>query len=118
MPEQTLSPRWAPALRSLCLAGVLAAGAPWACGEVPKLYEGADLTQGAKLIADNRCDACHQKQVGGDGSAMYRPGTRISTLGALRGMVEACNMQLNLGLFPDEVNSVAAVLNRDHYRLK
>ena len=49
---------------------------------------------------------------------MYRPGTRISTLGALRGMVEACNMQLNLGLFPDEVNSVAAVLNRDHYRLK
>ena len=122
MPEQTLSPRWAPALRSLCLAGVLAgvlaAAAPWACGEVPKLYEGADLAQGAKLIADNRCDACHQKQVGGDGSAMYRPGTRISTLGALRGMVEACNMQLNLGLFPDEVNSVAAVLNRDHYRLK
>jgi hypothetical protein len=32
--------------------------------------------------------------------------------------VEACNMQLNLGLFPEEVNSVAAVLNRDHYRLK
>ena len=61
MPEQTLSPRWAPALRSLCLAGVLAAAAPWACGEVPKLYEGADLAQGAKLIADNRCDACHQK---------------------------------------------------------
>lgn len=106
------------AVRGLCLAVALAAGAPWACAEVPKLYEGADLTQGAKLIADNRCDACHQKQVGGDGSAMYRPGTRISTLGALRGMVEACNMQLNLGLFPDEVNSVAAVLNRDHYRLK
>ena len=118
MTKQKLFPHLTHAVRGLCLAGALAAGAPWACAEVPKLYEGADLTQGAKLIADNRCDACHQKQVGGDGSAMYRPGARISTLGALRGMVEACNMQLNLGLFPDEVNSVAAVLNRDHYRLK
>jgi len=31
--------------------------------------------------------------------------------------VEQCNTELNLGLFPDEVNSVAAVLNRDHYKL-
>jgi hypothetical protein len=118
MTKRTLPPNVAHAVRGLCVAGALAVGTPWAYGEVPKLYEGADLAQGVKLIADNRCDACHQKQVGGDGSAIYRPGTRISTLGALRGMVEACNMQLNLGLFPEEVNSVAAVLNRDHYRLK
>jgi hypothetical protein len=25
---------------------------------------------------------------------------------------------LNLGLFPEEVTSVAAVLNRDHYKFK
>jgi len=31
-------------------------------------------------------------------------------------MVEQCNTELNLGLFPEEVTSVAAVLNRDHYR--
>lgn len=99
----------------MALAGALATGT---YAQVPKLYEGADLAQGVQLIAEHRCDACHQKKVGGDGSAIYRPGERISTLGALRGMVEACNMQLNLGLFPDEVNSVAAVLNRDHYRLK
>ena len=118
MTMRTLSLKLAPARHKPRRAGALAAGAPWAHGEVPKLYEGADLTLGAKLIAENRCDACHQKKVGGNGSAIYRPGERISTLGALRGMVEACNMQLNLGLFPDEVNSVAAVLNRDHYRLK
>jgi hypothetical protein len=86
--------------------------------QIPLLYAGADLVHGEKLIAENQCTACHQKRVGGDGSAMYRPGERVSTLGALRGMVEACNMQLNLGLFPDEVTSIAAVLNRDHYRLK
>ena len=86
--------------------------------QVPALYEGADLALGEKLIADNKCTACHQRRVGGDGSARYRPGERVTTLGALRGMVEACNMQLNLGLFPEEVTSIAAVLNRDHYRLK
>jgi hypothetical protein len=36
----------------------------------------------------------------------------------LRGMVEQCNTELNLGLFPEEVTAVSAVLNRDHYRFK
>lgn len=85
---------------------------------VPALYAGADLKQGEKLIADNKCTACHQTKVGGNGSAIYKPAGRINTLGLLRGMVEQCNTELNLGLFPDEVNSIAAVLNRDHYRLK
>ena len=85
---------------------------------IPQLYAGADLKLGEKLIADNKCTACHQKKVGGDGSAIYRPQGRINTLGLLRGMVEQCNTELGLGLFPEEVNSIAAVLNRDHYRLK
>lgn len=83
--------------------------------DVPPLYQGADLAQGQQLIAEHQCSACHQKKVGGDGSAIYRPTGRISTLAALRGMVEQCNTELNLGLFPEETNSVAAVLNRDHY---
>jgi hypothetical protein len=31
-------------------------------------------------------------------------------------MVELCNTELNLAMFPEEVTSVAAVLERDHYR--
>jgi hypothetical protein len=89
-----------------------------AFGQVHSLYEGADLAVGAKLIAEGKCDACHQRTVGGDGSAIYRPKGRINTPGALRGMVEYCSTQLNLGYFPEEVNSIAAVLNRDHYRFK
>jgi hypothetical protein len=49
---------------------------------------------------------------------MYRPKGRINTPGALRGMVEYCSTLLNLGFFPEDVNSIAAVLNRDHYRFK
>jgi hypothetical protein len=31
-------------------------------------------------------------------------------------MVDMCSNELNLGLFPEEVTAVAAVLQRDHYR--
>jgi hypothetical protein len=103
---------------SLIACACLAIAAAVLAQPVPALFAGADLKQGEKLIADNKCVACHKEKVGGDGSAIYKPSGRINTLGLLRGMVEQCNTQLNLGLFPDEVNSIAAVLNRDYYRLK
>jgi len=86
--------------------------------DVPALYKGADLKLGEQLIADNQCDACHIRNVGGDGKAIYRPAGRVNSLGLLRGQVEACNTTLNLGFFPEEVTSVAAVLNRDYYHIK
>jgi cytochrome c553 len=83
--------------------------------QVPSLFHGADLKLGEKLIAQNKCAACHQQKTGGDGSPIYRPAGRINSPAALNSMVEQCNTQLNLGLFPEEVTAVAAVLNRDHY---
>jgi len=41
---------------------------------------------------------------------------RIQNAGCCGGMVDYCSTELNLGLFPEEVSAVAAVLNRDHYR--
>ena len=84
----------------------------------PAIFQDADIPLGQKLIADNNCVACHVNKVGGDGSAIYKPLGRINSAAFLRGMVEQCNTELNLGLFPEEVNSVAAVLNRDHYKFK
>ena len=84
----------------------------------PAIFVGADLQLGTQLIADNQCVACHQRKFGGDGSAIYQSSGRITTPGALRGMIEQCNMELNLALFPEEVTAISAVLNRDHYRFK
>lgn len=99
---------------------VLAAAA--LCGPVgaqtPAIFKDADIALGEKLIAEHKCAACHATKVGGDGSAIYKPAGRINTAGFLRGMVEQCNSTLNLGLFPEEVNAVAAVINRDHYKFK
>ena len=89
-----------------------------AAQSVPEIFRGADLALGERLIQEHRCAACHMGKVGGDGSSIYRPAGRINSPGVLRGMVEQCNTQMNLGLFPEEVSAVAAVLNRDHYRFK
>lgn len=80
------------------------------------IFKDADLPLGEKLIKEHACSACHIRKVRGDGSAIYRPAGRINTPGALRGMVDLCSTELNLGLFPEEVTAVAAVLQRDHYR--
>ncbi|MDH4050456.1 MAG: hypothetical protein OEU93_02685 [Rubrivivax sp.] len=99
---------------ALALAAGLASAGSLAAP--PSIFEGADLALGEKLIAEHGCNACHVRKVGGDGSAIYRPQGRINSPGALRGMVEYCNTELNLGLFPEETTAVAAVLQRDHYR--
>lgn len=101
------------------LALVVALATPVAgIAQAGGIFKDADLALGQKLITEHRCDACHIRRVGGDGSAIYRPQGRINTPGLLRGMVEYCNTDLGLALFPDEVTAIAAVLNRDHYRFR
>ncbi len=84
----------------------------------PAIFKEADYKLGETLIADGKCVACHVSKVGGNGSAIYKPQGRINNASLLRGMVEQCNTELNLGMFPEDVTSVAAVLNRDHYKFK
>ena len=82
------------------------------------LFKDADLKAGEKLIAENQCNECHIRRVGGNGSAIYNPKGRINTAGALRGMVEYCNTELNLGFFPEDTHAVAAVLNKQHSKFR
>lgn len=98
------------------LLALVFSGAAFAQGA--EIFKGADLALGEKLIAEHKCAQCHASKVGGDGSAMYKPQGKFNNSGLLRGMVEMCNTQMNLGLFPEEVTAVAAVLNRDHYKFK
>ena len=53
-----------------------------------------------------------------ENASIYRPAGRVNTAGALITMVERCNTEMGLGMFPEDVTAVAAVLNRDHYRFK
>lgn len=101
------------------LTVLLAAALPaLAAAQGAEIFQGADLALGERLMKEHKCQQCHATKFGGDGSAVYRPGERVTTAGLLRGMVEQCNTELGLGLFPEEVTAVAAVLQRDHYRFK
>jgi hypothetical protein len=105
-------------MRKKCLTFLLSCIAATAWAQVPHIFHGADLKLGEKLIAENQCSSCHMRRVGGDGSAIYKPKGRVNAPGVLRGMVEQCNTELNLGFFPEEATAVAAVLNRDFYKFK
>ena len=83
----------------------------------PATFRGADHALGRELIARHACAACHQRKAGGDGNAVYRPEGRIRTPESLVSMVERCSTELSLGLFPEEVVAIAAVLNSDFYRI-
>jgi hypothetical protein len=103
--------RLAGLLTALALCGVASAN-----GQSPTEFRGADLALGERLIREHRCSECHARRVGGDGNAIYRPKGRISRPTALLSMVEMCNTELKLQLFPEDVQAIAAVLQRDHYR--
>jgi hypothetical protein len=102
--------------RMFATLALLACG--MAYGQQHPLFKDADLKLGEKLIEENKCTACHIRNVGGDGSDIYNPKGRINTAGLLRGMVDYCSTQLNLGFFPEDTTAVAAVLNKQHYKFK
>jgi len=111
----------APIARRMRLAALALAGmAPmaWCQAAGPAEFQGADLALGERLIKEHQCSECHVRRVGGDGSSIYRPAGRISRPAALLSMVEVCNTELRLQMFPEDVAAIAAVLNRDHYRFK
>ena len=100
----------------LFAALALCAGAVFA--QEASIFVGADKALGKQLMEEKKCAVCHTAKFGGDGSAIYRPGERIKTAGALRGMVEQCNTEMSMGLFPDEVTAISAVLNQRHYQFR
>lgn len=104
-------------MKKLCFL-ILLACASLANAQQHALFKDADAKMGEKLIAENQCNECHTRRVGGDGSSIYNPKGRINTAGALRGMVEYCNTELNLGFFPEDTTAVAAALNKRHYKFK
>ena len=84
----------------------------------PALFQGADIALGQQLLKTHRCHECHAQRVGGDGNAIYRPQGRINTPALLRSMVDRCDAELGLQLFPEDVLAIAAALNREHYRFR
>lgn len=78
----------------------------------------ADIANGQRLH-DERCTACHIKQVGGDGSKIYlRSDHKIRSPKALEQQVAACNHMNQSGFSPAEEKDVIAYLAQHFYKFK
>jgi len=74
--------------------------------------------EGRKLVESGKCEACHQDKVYGPVGTIYlRKDRKVTTWPKLKAQVAACNSELNLGLFPEDEEHIAAYLNATWYKL-
>jgi hypothetical protein len=79
--------------------------------------QASDPAEGKKLVDEKKCEICHNNLTMGDAKAVYlRKDRKVTTMAKLKAQVAACNTQLNLGLFPDDEDHIAAYLNQSYYK--
>ena len=77
-----------------------------------------NAAEGRKLVDTHKCETCHQDKVYGQVGTIYlRKDRKVTSWGKLKSQVAACNSMLNIGLFPEEEESIAAHLNEAYYKL-
>lgn len=77
-----------------------------------------DAAEGNKLVQTHKCENCHQDKVYGPAGTIYlRKDRKVTTWAKLKSQVAACNSMLNIGLFPEEEEGIAAFLNQAYYKL-
>ena len=75
-----------------------------------------DANEGRKIVAEKHCDDCHANKTLGDAKSVYlRKDRKVTSLEKLKAQVALCNSELNLQMFPDEEENVAAFLDREYY---
>jgi mono/diheme cytochrome c family protein len=76
--------------------------------------------ENGKQIDQQKCYACHAKKTGfGNGDMIYtRSDSKVNSIAKLKTMVERCNTELRLDLFPEDEADVAAYLNKQFYKFK
>jgi len=81
--------------------------APFAAGKPPA----------GKEIVDRDCVSCHAQLFAGDADQIYRRAERrVKTPAQLIAQVQACNVNLGKGYFPEEEEHIAAYLNLEFYK--
>jgi cytochrome c5 len=83
----------------------------------PAVLAAANSAEGRKLVQAHKCETCHQDKVYGPTGTIYqRKDRKVTSWAKLRAQVAGCNSMLNIGLFPDEEEHIAAYLNETYYK--
>ena len=76
-----------------------------------------DGAEGARLVQQHKCEACHESKVYGPPGSIYtRKDRKVTSWEKLKAQVAGCNTMLNIGLFPDDEEHVAKYLNDTWYK--
>ena len=80
-------------------------------------HAAGDPAEGRKLVAEHKCEICHNNKTLGDAKAVYlRKDRKVTSLEKLRAQVALCNSELSLKLFPDDEEHIVAYLNSTYYK--
>jgi hypothetical protein len=80
-------------------------------------WPSGDAAEGAKLVAEHKCETCHHNKTMGDAKAIYlRKDRKVTTIEKLKAQVALCNSELGLKLFPDDEEHIVAHLNGTYYK--
>ncbi len=80
-------------------------------------FAAGDPTEGGKLVAQHHCETCHHNKTLGDAKAIYlRKDRKVTSVEKLQAQVALCNSQLDLKLFPEDEEHIAAYLNATYYK--
>ena len=73
--------------------------------------------EGRKLVEEKKCEVCHHNKTYGDAKAIYlRKDRKVTSMAKLKAQIAACNSELNLQLFPDDEEHIAAFLDQAYYK--
>jgi len=98
----------------ILIAGLFLAGAARA-----DPFPNADSKAGKKYFDEAKCNACHASIMGGDGNRIFtRPERRIGDAQQLLKMVRFCVDRTGAGVLPEDIEHIAAYLNREFYKFK
>lgn len=109
-------------LAAVSAAGLVAVGLFAAASRLQVRAGEADppsVEVGRRLLAENNCDgACHRARANdADPTAIYRRADRrVQAREELERQVAFCVSRLGSMIFSEEIGSVAAALDHDHYR--
>lgn len=80
-------------------------------------FAAGDSAEGRKLVAEKKCETCHNNKTQGDAKAVYlRKDRKVTSLPKLKAQVALCNSELNLGLFPEDEEHIVSFLDQTYYK--
>jgi cytochrome c5 len=88
-----------------------------AFAQTPPVPFASASPQEGRTIVDRDCVGCHAQMFAGDADLIYkRSDRRVKTPAQLLAQVQACNVNLGKGYFPEEEEHIAAYLNLEFYK--